>query len=66
MAEMEETDLRFIKKEESTRFDRQWPTGERGQEAVKDNSKTSRLKLGGTGEADLSGKRIRKEGRKMS
>lgn len=42
MAETEETELRFIKKEESTRFGSLWTMGDRGQEIVKDDS--SRLK----------------------
>ena len=42
MAETEETELRFIKKEESARFGSLWTMGDRGQEIVKDDS--SRLK----------------------
>lgn len=44
MAEMEERDWRFIKKEESTRFGSLWTTGDRRQESVKDDSEVLRLK----------------------
>lgn len=63
MAEMEETDLRPIKKNESTRFGSLWIMGDGGQETVKEDSKVSRLKLGRTCEADLSLERVRKERR---
>lgn len=63
MAEMEETDLRPIKKNESTTFGSLWTMGDGRQETVKDDSKVSRLKLGRRCEADLSLERVRKERR---
>lgn len=38
MAEMEERDLRFIKRDKSTRFGSLWAMGDRRQENVKDDS----------------------------
>ena len=62
MSEMEETDLRFIEKQGSTRFGSLWTMGDTGQQTVKDDSEVSGLKLGRTEKADLSLERIKKEG----
>lgn len=44
MAEIEEGDLRFIKREESTRFGSLWAMGDRRQDSVKDDSEVLKLK----------------------
>lgn len=45
MAEMEERDWRFIKKEESTRFGSLWTMGERRQESAKDDSEVFKVEM---------------------